>query len=94
MKPKNKYKVAQRGSTFEEVLHLNTVVFCQKSVTSEYGRKFFFAIKNVYISLRNKNISNLISTDFVFLTISSYCRNILKISSTVKINQCQIYKRC
>ena len=39
MKPKNKYKVAQRGSTFEEVLHLNTVVFCQKGVTSEYGRE-------------------------------------------------------
>ena len=39
MKPKNKYKVEQRGSTFKEVLHLNTVVFCQKSVTSEHGRE-------------------------------------------------------
>ena len=39
MKPKNKCKVGQRGSTCKEVLHLNTVVFCQKSVTSEYGRE-------------------------------------------------------
>ena len=30
MGPKNKYKVAQRGYTFQEVLHLNTVVFVNK----------------------------------------------------------------
>ena len=36
-------------------------------------------------------ISKFISTYFIFLTILSYCRNILKMSSTLKINSCQIY---
>ena len=56
--------------------------------------KSFFVIKNVYIFFKNQNISKYIPTYFIFLIILSYCRNILKISSTVKINSSQIYERC
>ena len=38
MEPKNKYKVAQRGYTFKEVLRLKPW-FLSRRVASEYGRQ-------------------------------------------------------
>ena len=63
---------------------------------SAYFVNFFSSLKmfTYFWKIKIFLISKPISNYFIFLTVLSYCQIILKMSSTVKINSCQIYELC